>query len=69
MLKVVKVLITEKDSNFVSVNYLGRMPDYDIKIGGRRYSSEQVEKFIENGSTKEFGEFLRDADVGDVFNF
>lgn len=70
MLKIIRALIVAKEIGFTTVNYFGRVKDdYDLKIGGRRYLSVVINKFIEKDSTEEFGLFLRDGNVGDVFDF
>lgn len=70
MLKIIRALIVAKEIGFTTVNYFGRVKDdYDLKIGGRRYSSAVINNFIEKDSTKEFGLFLRDENIGDIFDF
>ena len=70
MIKIIRALIVEKNNESVAVNFFSRFKDeYDVKISSGEYNSKQVQDFVNNVRTRNFGEFLRDKSIGDILDF
>ena len=70
MIKIIRALIVEKNNERVAVNFFSRFKDeYDVKISSGEYDSKQVQDFVNNVHTRNFGEFLRDKNIGDILDF
>ena len=70
MENIVRAVIVKKDNKYVYVNYFQRVKDsYDLKVADRKYTSREIKNLISNDKTKEIGEFFKNKNVGDVFNF
>lgn len=65
-----KAVVVKRDNGYVYVNYFRRINnDYDSLVGSRKYSSKDVERFINEEDVQGIGLFLKNSNVGDVFNF
>ncbi len=70
MIKIIRALIVEKNNERVVVNFFSRFKDeYDVKISSGEYNFEQVQDFVNSVHTRNFGEFLRDKNIGDILDF
>lgn len=66
----IKAVIIGKDNKHIHVGYFKRVnDDYDLKVAERSYTLKDIKELIDEDKTRKIGEFLRDKNIGDVFNF